>query len=141
MSVIEKSNYSFYFIVCISFLFIYLFSGSATQYFKKLHKLIEDTYHTNGNEKIMLLSHSMGAPYTLYFLERQPQEWKDKYIQAWITISGKSTEFTYVVTYCIKIIVIVIDVIVIVVVVIDVVVIVTVVAIGFNTIFIRCYSY
>jgi len=51
-------------------------------------KLIEETFQMNGGKKIMLLSHSMGVPYTLRFLHQQTQEWKDKHIVAWTTISG-----------------------------------------------------
>lgn len=61
---------------------------NAGDYFENLHLLIEKTYYDNGNQSIMLISHSMGAPYSLYFLKRQTQEWKDKFIRAWITISG-----------------------------------------------------
>ena len=62
-------------------------SSSAGEYFVKLKKLIEDTYAAN-NGAVLLLSHSMGAPYTHYFLKRQSQQWKDKYIDSWVTISG-----------------------------------------------------
>ncbi len=30
----------------------------------------------------------MGCPYTLRFLYNQAQEWKDKFLASWITISG-----------------------------------------------------
>lgn len=30
----------------------------------------------------------MGCPFSLIFLYKQTQEWKDKYIASWITISG-----------------------------------------------------
>ena len=36
----------------------------------------------------MLLAHSMGTPYSAYFLRNQTKEWKDKYLKAWMTISG-----------------------------------------------------
>lgn len=60
--------------------------GDAEEYFVKLKGLIEDAYSRDG--KVVLISHSMGAPYTLYFLNRQPQAWKDQYIDKWITVSG-----------------------------------------------------
>ena len=36
----------------------------------------------------MLLSHSMGSPFSLYFLHQQTQQWKDAFVKGWITISG-----------------------------------------------------
>jgi len=62
--------------------------GDAGDYFDRLKKLIEETYMMNGEKKIMLLSHSMGVPYSLNFLHQQTEEWKEKYIVAWTTISG-----------------------------------------------------
>ena len=62
---------------------------SQSEYFSKLKTLIEDTYSANGNKKITLLSHSLGCPYTLVFLNKQTQDWKDRYILQWITLSGK----------------------------------------------------
>ena len=35
-----------------------------------------------------LLAHSMGGPMTLIMLQRQSQKWKDKYINALITLSA-----------------------------------------------------
>ncbi|KAL9958912.1 hypothetical protein ACROYT_G035987 [Oculina patagonica] len=61
---------------------------SASGYFTKLKKLIKDTYSANGNKKITLMSHSLGCPYSLVFLNKQTKEWKDKYILQWITLSG-----------------------------------------------------
>ena len=69
-------------------LFHYFLSESASEYFVKLKKLIEDTYSANGNKKITLMSHSLGCPYSLVFLNKQTQDWKDKYILQWITLSG-----------------------------------------------------
>lgn len=63
-------------------------SESASKYFGKLKKLIEETYLANGNKKITLMSHSLGCPYTLVFLNKQTQDWKDKYILQWIALAG-----------------------------------------------------
>ena len=62
--------------------------GDNGDYYKRLKNLLEETFEMNGGKKIMLISHSMGAPCTLRFLHKQTQEWKDKYIVAWTTISG-----------------------------------------------------
>ena len=67
---------------------IILFSEYANEYFAKLKKLIETTFAENKNKRILLVSQSMGCPYSLLFLYRQTQEWKNKYIASWITISG-----------------------------------------------------
>ncbi|XP_078344079.1 lysosomal phospholipase A and acyltransferase-like [Oculina patagonica] len=61
---------------------------STSEYNVKLKKLIEDTYSANGNKKITLMSHSLGCPYTLVFLNTQTQDWKDKYILQWIALAG-----------------------------------------------------
>ena len=60
----------------------------ADEYYTKLKSLIESTFEINRKKKILLVSQSMGCPYTLIFLKRQSQEWIDKYIASWITISG-----------------------------------------------------
>ncbi|ESO86506.1 hypothetical protein LOTGIDRAFT_220528 [Lottia gigantea] len=58
------------------------------EYYDNLKKLVEDTYSKNNNSAVVLLAHSMGNPTTLYFLNHQPQAWKDKYINKFITLAG-----------------------------------------------------
>ncbi|GFR74991.1 group XV phospholipase A2-like [Elysia marginata] len=58
------------------------------QYYKDLQKLIEDTYVLNNHTKCVVISHSMGNPVFLYFLNHQPQAWKDKYIQSFVSLAG-----------------------------------------------------
>eukprot|EP00794_Sanderia_malayensis_P018784 gene18784-20675_t len=60
----------------------------ASVYFTKLKALIETSYKTNGNKRVLLVSQSMGCPFSLIFLYNQSQAWKDKYLASWITISG-----------------------------------------------------
>ena len=68
---------------------LYLESEYAQTYvFPKLKELVEETYLKNGNSSVILISHSMGCPYTLYFLNHLSQEWKDKYVKSWMPISG-----------------------------------------------------
>lgn len=63
----------------------YLRSG----YYDNLKNLIEKTYASNGDMPVVLIAHSMGAPTTLYFLTKLvDQDWKDKYIKFYVTISG-----------------------------------------------------
>lgn len=57
------------------------------QYFKDLQEMIESMYKQYG-EPIVLIAHSMGNLYTLYFLNHQCQEWKDKYIKSYIALGA-----------------------------------------------------
>jgi hypothetical protein len=43
-----------------------------------LKNLVERAYVTNGNTRVVLLSHSMGCLFTLKFLNTMSQAWKDK---------------------------------------------------------------
>ncbi|XP_012055792.1 PREDICTED: group XV phospholipase A2-like [Atta cephalotes] len=58
------------------------------EFFTKLKTLVEETYIMNNNTPVTLLVHSMGGPMTLIMLQRQSQKWKDKYINAFITLSA-----------------------------------------------------
>ncbi|XP_078257663.1 lysosomal phospholipase A and acyltransferase-like [Rhinoraja longicauda] len=57
------------------------------QYFKDLQEMIESMYKQYGGP-IVLIAHSMGNLYTLYFLNHRPQEWKDKYIKSYIALGA-----------------------------------------------------
>lgn len=37
---------------------------------------------------MVLLSHSLGCPYTHYFLSKMSQHWKDTHIKVWVTVAG-----------------------------------------------------
>ena len=53
--------------------------------------LVEQMYKDNGQQKVTIVVHSMGGPVSLHFLtgyRNVTQEWKDKYINAWIPLSG-----------------------------------------------------
>lgn len=67
---------------------IFPFLDEMQDFIHNLVTLVEDTYRINNNRKVVLLGHSMGNPYTLYMLNHQPQEWKDKYIQTYISLAG-----------------------------------------------------
>lgn len=49
--------------------------------------LIEETYQINDYQSTILLGHSLGGLIALQFLNRQTQEWKDKYIRFFIALS------------------------------------------------------
>ena len=58
-------------------------------YYADLKALVERTYASGGNKRVVLVVHSMGAPITLYFLTNTvDQEWKEKYVKAFVSISG-----------------------------------------------------
>jgi lysophospholipase III len=50
--------------------------------------LVEETYSQNNNTPITIIAHSMGAPMSLLFLQRQNQKWKDKYVGRIISLAG-----------------------------------------------------
>ena len=46
-------------------------------------------HNSSGGEKVTIVVHSMGGIVSLYFLnEVVTQDWKDQYINAWVTLSG-----------------------------------------------------
>lgn len=67
---------------------VVLLADENQDYFVKLKQLVEDTYTENENKSVMLIAHSMGGPMSLYFLNQQAQDWKDKYIKSLVTLSG-----------------------------------------------------
>lgn len=54
----------------------------------RLKKLVEDTYKTSGNEKVVLVSHSLGGLTISTFLHSVSQQWKDTYLHAWVSAAG-----------------------------------------------------
>lgn len=57
------------------------------EYLTKLQDLVEETYEKE-QEPVYLVGHSMGCHYVLYFLNHQPQDWKDKYIKGFISLGA-----------------------------------------------------
>jgi len=58
------------------------------EYFVDLAALVEETYEINGNTSSVLLCHSMGCTYSLYFLNRRSDEWKEKYIKSLVSLGA-----------------------------------------------------
>lgn len=56
-------------------------------YFMGLQRMIEEMAEKAGGP-VVLIAHSMGNMYTLYFLNQQPQAWKDRYIKAFISLGA-----------------------------------------------------
>ena len=64
-------------------------SLERNNYYKKLQALVEEMYISSGGKRVSLVVHSMGGPLTLHFLNQLvTEEWKDKYIHAFIPIAG-----------------------------------------------------
>lgn len=78
-------EYSFHHILRFSLLDELVKQG----YYADLKKLIETTYANGKKKRVVLIVHSMGAPVSLYFLNKYvSQAWKDTYLKAYVTISG-----------------------------------------------------
>ncbi len=60
-------------------------SDENKEYFLALQKMIEEMAE-KAHGPVVLIAHSMGNMYTLYFLNQQPQAWKDRYIKAFVSL-------------------------------------------------------
>jgi len=60
-------------------------------WYSMLQQLIETTSQANGNLPVHIITHSMGGPTGLYFLNNMPQAWKDTYVASFIPIAGPWT--------------------------------------------------
>jgi len=58
------------------------------EYFQSLKELIEKIYQENNNKRTVIIGHSAGAAYSLFFLRKMTKEWKDKYIKSLITLGA-----------------------------------------------------
>ncbi|CAH8549437.1 unnamed protein product [Dicrocoelium dendriticum] len=57
-------------------------------FLSEFKNLIEETYVQNKKKKIVILAHSLGTLYSLYFLHSQSNEWKRTYLEAFVSVSG-----------------------------------------------------
>ncbi|CAH8611121.1 unnamed protein product [Schistosoma mattheei] len=53
-----------------------------------LMHLIEETYQNGGNRSVVLLGHSLGAKYGMYFLKSMKKSWKNTYIKTFVSLSA-----------------------------------------------------
>lgn len=64
-------------------------ANEQEEWFKTFKKLVMSAYTSNDNQRVILVTHSMGSPMMLYFLSHYvDQAWKDKYIRCQISLSG-----------------------------------------------------
>ena len=63
-------------------------SLSTLGFTSSLEKLIESAYKQNMNRKVILVAHSNGAIIIYDFLKSMTNDWKDKYIACFISLSG-----------------------------------------------------
>ncbi|CAH1270757.1 PLA2G15 [Branchiostoma lanceolatum] len=56
--------------------------------FPMFKQLIEETYYKNNHSRVVLVTHSMGGPYALLFLNSMEQGWKDKFVKSIIALAG-----------------------------------------------------
>nr|XP_023697419.1 phosphatidylcholine-sterol acyltransferase isoform X1 [Paramormyrops kingsleyae] len=57
------------------------------KYFGRLKAMVEEMYEEY-QQPVHLLGHSMGCNYILYFLNRQSQAWKERYIKSFIALGA-----------------------------------------------------
>jgi len=58
------------------------------KFYDDLKQLIEETYNLNSQTPVSIICHSMGCPMSLYFLNKQSQQWKDTYLMRYITLAA-----------------------------------------------------
>eukprot|EP00250_Pteridium_aquilinum_P009766 c18917_g1_i1 orf=49-1386(+) len=63
-------------------------SHAANSFLENLKSLIENAYVKNGEYPVVLLSHSLGGLWGLYFLNQQTLSWRQKYISHFIPVSA-----------------------------------------------------
>ncbi len=62
--------------------------GTNNTFEVDLRLLIEHAYNKTGGKRVHIVTHSMGGPTLLYFLNRRSLAWKDKYVASFVPIAG-----------------------------------------------------
>ncbi|XP_004393418.1 PREDICTED: phosphatidylcholine-sterol acyltransferase [Odobenus rosmarus divergens] len=57
------------------------------EYYRKLAGLVEEMHAAYG-KPVFLIGHSLGSLHLLYFLLRQPQAWKDRFVDGFISLGA-----------------------------------------------------
>lgn len=60
---------------------------NLTHWFLTLKSTIEFAFNTNGNQKVNIVTHSMGGKLFAYFMQQQNDQWKQTYISKFIPIA------------------------------------------------------
>ena len=58
------------------------------KFYADVKNMTEIMYEQNSQTKITYICHSMGCPVMSYFFNQQSQAWKDKYVNAIISLGG-----------------------------------------------------
>lgn len=61
--------------------------GQQEEYYRKLAGLVEEMHATYG-KPVFLIGHSLGCLHLFYFLLHQPQSWKDRFIDGFISLGA-----------------------------------------------------
>lgn len=62
-------------------------AAQQEEYYRKLAGLVEEMHAAYG-KPVFLIGHSLGCLHLLYFLLRQPQAWKDRFIDGFISLGA-----------------------------------------------------
>lgn len=57
-------------------------------FFARAKRLVEQTYHENGNRPVQLVGHSNGPIYIQYLLTHTGQAWRDTYVHGFTPLAG-----------------------------------------------------
>lgn len=57
-------------------------------FMKRFRLLVEETYRMNNGSRVVLIAHSLGNLVSWRLLDSQPQSWRDRYIESFISISA-----------------------------------------------------
>lgn len=60
----------------------------GSRYVIALRELVEKAYMLNGDKQVIIVSHSLGGLWVLYFLNQQPLSWRQKYVKHFIPIAA-----------------------------------------------------
>ncbi|XP_069460035.1 phosphatidylcholine-sterol acyltransferase [Ambystoma mexicanum] len=61
--------------------------NAQEEYFQKMKALVEEM-HATYQKPVFLIGHSLGSMYLLYFLNKQPKEWKDQHVKGFISLGA-----------------------------------------------------